>query len=383
MDPEDVVLNIASAKTLLADEAGRAGNKTTVDPGSTAGRVSDGDLSTLRKKFPFLADFSDEFIRTTPTEALLKMETTSIKMKEMERTRDVDDRLCTNKLALEETIARVMAGIDNRTTHLHEGRFLAGAACSATKLYKKARQVIGLTGHAAVGSYDMASVGLAGYVTSRGWIEMANPSSPRQKLQQYSINNCSARGKTGSATGEEEGEILELGEFKLAVRAMRTAASFVRPWDFSFLAIEGYLIQSQYCEKDLAHVENKAGALTKFVNYCLGQNADRWRDGEGFLTTGELATHWASFIGAMPQSARGRTKEKKPTNSDKQGGRSDSRRKWLDICFPWNNGNCLKAAGDCKSSRGTVLRHVCNFTQDRSKPELVCGKDHPRCSFHK
>jgi hypothetical protein len=319
-------------------------------------------------------------------EALMKIETTSIKIRDLERTRDVDDRLCSNKLALEETVAKVMAGIDNRTTHLHEGRFLAGAACTAVKLYKRARQVVGLSGHAAVCSYDMAAVGLSGYVTSRGWIEMANPSSPRQKLQHYSINNCSSRGKITKegALREEEGDICELGEFKLAVRAMRTAAAFVRPWDFSFLALEGFLIQSRYCEKDLTQVENKAGTLTKFVNYCLGQNADRWRDGEGFLTTGELATHWASFVGAMPLSAKNRPANgRRPGGGDRQQDRPEQKRKWLDICFAWNNGNCLKSAADCKSNRGTALRHVCNFAQDRSKPDMVCGKDHPRCTFQK
>ncbi len=87
-------------------------------------------------------------------------------------------------------------------------------------------------------------------------------------------------------------------------------------------------------------------------------------------------THWASFVGAMPQSAKSKNKEKKPE-------KPEVRRKWVDICFPWNSGNCLKAVGDCKSAKGTVLRHVCNYIPDRSKPDVYCKKDHPRTSFHK
>jgi hypothetical protein len=368
----------------LRDEKSRSGGKSSVrDPGAATEMMSDGDVATLRRKFPFLADFSDEFIRTRPTEALLKMETTSIKMRELERGRDADEKLCSNKMTLEETITAVMAGVDNRTSQLHTGRYLAGAACSTKRQWLKARQVIGLTGQPPIGSYDLASVGLAGYVTSRGWVELHNPSSTKIKLQHFSINNCSAKiGRSGKDGDSRDSDILELAEFKLALRALRTAANFVRNWDFSFLALEGFLLQTNFCEKDIGSLEHRAMVLTKFVNYVLGQNADHWRDSEGFLSTGELSTHWASFIGAMPQSSKQKQKtEKKPSSG---GDKHDStKRKWLDICFAWNNGVCIKAAADCKSSRGTPLRHVCNYAADKSKPDQVCGKDHARMSFHK
>jgi hypothetical protein len=124
-------------------------------------------------------------------------------------------------------------------------------------------------------------------------------------------------------------------------------------------------------------MDNRAAILTKFVNYCLGQNADRWRDGKGYLTTGELVIHWASFVGAMPLTNRSKQAKEKKTE------KAEVKRKWVDICFPWNSGNCLKAVGDCKSAKGTNLRHVCNYIPDRSKPDVYCGKDHPRTSFHK
>ena len=374
----------ASAHLLLQDEHNRSGSSNNRDPGLIEGHLADSDLAALRRKFPSLSEFSDDFIRSRPTETLFKMESTSIKIKELERGRDIEDKLCTNKMSLEETITAVMAGVDNRSSSLHTGRYLAGAGCSAIKSWKRARQVIGLTGYPPIGSYDMAAVGLAGFITSRGWVEIHNPSSPRIRLQQFSINNCSSKsGRSGKDASDQDtdGEIFELAEFKLALRALRTAASFVRPWDQSFLAIEGFLLQSKYCEKDTGNLDNKAMVLTKFVNYCLGQNADRWRDSEGFLTTGDLATHWASFIGAMPQGAKTKGKPDKKSGS---GDPSDNKkRKWIDICFPWNVGNCIKAPADCKSPRGTPLRHVCNFTADKARPDIVCGKDHSRISFHK
>jgi hypothetical protein len=304
------------------------------------------------------------------------METTSIKMKELEKGRDIDDKLSSNKMELEDTFTEVKAGKDNRSSILHAARFLAGAACASTKLWRRARQVIGLTGHPPVGSYDLAAVGLAGYVSKKGWVEAANPASPKIRLQQFSIISCTAKTK-GNSHEEKEGDIQELPEFKLALRAMRVAFCFVRPWDHSILALEGFFEQTQYCEKETGNLDNRAGILTKFVNYCLGQNADRWRDGEGYLTTGELVIHWASFVGAMPLSSK--SKQAK----DKKQEKPEVKRKWVDICFPWNSGNCLKAVGDCKSAKGTNLRHVCNYIPDRSKPDVYCGKDHPRTSFHK
>jgi hypothetical protein len=376
METENVVISRASMRQKIVEEEDRSGSRRVSDPGTTSTSLGDSDLACLRKKFPFLAEFSDEFVRSRPTETLLKMETTSIKMKELEKGRDIDDKLSSNKMELEDTFTEVKAGKDNRSSILHAARFLAGAACASTKLWRRARQVIGLTGHPPVGSYDLAAVGLAGYVSKKGWVEAANPASPKIRLQQFSIISCTAKSKNNS-NEEKEGDIQELPEFKLALRAMRVAFCFVRPWDHSILALEGFFEQTQYCEKETGSLDNRAGILTKFVNYCLGQNADRWRDGEGYLTTGELVIHWASFVGAMPLSSK--SKQAK----DKKQEKTEVKRKWVDICFPWNSGNCLKAVGDCKSAKGTNLRHVCNYIPDRSKPDVYCGKDHPRTSFHK
>jgi hypothetical protein len=319
--------------------------------------MSDADLACIRRKFPFLAEFSDEFVRSKPMETLLKIETTSIKIREMDRGRDADDKLSSNKMALASTSTVVKAGQDNRWTSLHPARFLPGAACSATKLWLAAREVIGLTGPPPVGNYDMSAVGLGGCVTSRGWIELHNPSSSKLSVKMFSINNCTAKTGRCSTAGNPEtanDDLQDLGEFKLALRTLRTAASFVHPWNFSFLALEGFMMQSQYCQVDLAGLEKRALLLTQFVDYCIGQNADRWRDAEPFLNTGELKSAWAAFFGARPQSA---TSNKNKADR-KTSLKAAPTRKWLDICFPWNSGNCLKAPGDCKSSKGTILRHA-------------------------
>ncbi len=108
--------------------------------------MSDQDLAAMRAKFPFLEAFTDMFIRTTPPESLLKMEATTIKMRDSERGRDADNKLAANRSALAITTKTVPAGPDNRWSHLHEGRFLPGAGCSAAKIWLRAREILGLTG---------------------------------------------------------------------------------------------------------------------------------------------------------------------------------------------------------------------------------------------
>jgi hypothetical protein len=167
LSEEDVLATTNQANDFYQDESARAGR--VLDPGSFGLSMTDSDLASLRQKFPFLADFSDHFVRSRPMESLLKIETTSMKMRELERARDTDDKLSTNKLALAQNITNVAAGPDNRWTVLHPARYLPGAACSAAKQWLAAREVIGLTGHPPVGNYDMSAVGLAGFVTSKGW----------------------------------------------------------------------------------------------------------------------------------------------------------------------------------------------------------------------
>jgi hypothetical protein len=127
----------------MADESSRV--ITAPDPATAQHYVvSNSDLATLRAKFPFLKDFSDEFIRANKPESLIKLETANVKLKEAERAKDADDRLAHNRANIG-TIC-VDMGIDDRTTHLHDGRFLPGANCSAAKLWLAARERTPLTG---------------------------------------------------------------------------------------------------------------------------------------------------------------------------------------------------------------------------------------------
>jgi hypothetical protein len=184
---------------------------------------------------------------------------------------------------------------------------------------------------------------------------------------------------------EADDDIVELGEFKLALRTMRTAFALAMPWNLSVLALEGFFFQNNFCHQDLQNVERKASILTKFTDYVLSQNSDRWRDAEPFLTAGELKQTWSAFFGAQPQSSlksQGQKGGKQGQQGAKQGKPADPRI-GLGICFAWNQGQCLKQSGTCTTAKGRPLKHICDFAADPSKPTDVCGKEHIRKDFHK
>jgi hypothetical protein len=52
---------------------------------------------------------------------------------------------------------------------------------------------------------------------------------------------------------------------------MHTAASFIMPWNFSFAALENFLINTKFCKDDLGDCENRAQLLTQFVDYMLSE----------------------------------------------------------------------------------------------------------------
>jgi hypothetical protein len=134
---EELSSSANEARDFMADESSRV--IPTLDPATPQSYVvSNSDLAALRAKFPFLKDFIDDFIRANKPESLIKLETANVKLKEAERSKDADDRLAHNRANIG-TIC-VDMGIDDRKTHLHDGRFLPGANCSAAKLWLVARE---------------------------------------------------------------------------------------------------------------------------------------------------------------------------------------------------------------------------------------------------
>jgi hypothetical protein len=50
--------------------------------------------------------------------------------------------------------------------------------------------MIGLTGAAHLGNFYMRCIGLGGFVTAKGWVELAKPSFAKTPMKCFNINNC-------------------------------------------------------------------------------------------------------------------------------------------------------------------------------------------------
>ncbi len=147
--------------------------------------------------------------------------------------------------------------------------------------------------------------------------------------------------------------------------------TFVSPWNFSFAALENFLVNSRFCANDLAGVVKLAVILTQFVDNVLVENTAHWRDAEAFLTAGELKNTCQAFFGARPQSAL--QKRVNPTVASNPKAQllsgsvpSKKKRPFIDVCNYFNEGLCQKQAGQCASASSTVLRHISDHCLTRT-----------------
>ena len=384
------------AASYLADLQPTGGARSRMDyQASTSDPVSSGqqkisqeDLRVMRDKFPMLNDFSEHFLQSRTLDELLRIESTSLRIRDAERAREAEERLAQNKTALPTKYYEVRAGRDNRWSEIHPARFLPGLACSATKQFKAAREAIGLTSPPAGACYDMTSVGMGGFVTPRGWLEIGNMSSTKLKISLFNINNA-AKSSSSKNSDDDGHEMKDIAEFTLALRTMRVAAQFAVPWNLSFVALENYLLNRDFCKDELKNDPNPARTLVQFCDFVLGENANHWRDGEGFLTTGEIQSYWDNFIGARPhikaQPQQHASQAGPKGKAGQAGQRQQSKKKFPptpDICGKWNTGHCQKAAGACFGANGVALKHVCNWRDPNAPTSPPCGQAHTRRGNH-
>ena len=164
----------------MADESVRTSTsfQTCQDPATQRAGGMGMDLDTLKRKFSFLAEYSDAFINSTGVDVLIKAETASHKLMRFDKDRKAEDKLFQNRESLTNTPVTIPAGQDNRLDILHPARFLPGATCSASKLWLEARKIIGGSGPQPLSTYDMASIGLGGIRLCQGLGRVTQPGQP-------------------------------------------------------------------------------------------------------------------------------------------------------------------------------------------------------------
>ena len=87
LEEEDLTSNLTTARDIIREETIRTrphNNTTTRDPASTISGIHNTDLEAMKRKFLFLLEYSDEFIRDTGIHILIKAETASCKLQDMD-----------------------------------------------------------------------------------------------------------------------------------------------------------------------------------------------------------------------------------------------------------------------------------------------------------
>jgi hypothetical protein len=223
----------------------------------------------------------------------------------------------------------------------------------------------------------MDSLGLGGLVSSKGWLEVHNPGSTKIKLQMF---NCAASTTAGGSSTD-----FNFNELKLAFRALRAAVGLVMPWNKSMEALDGFLVETDFCFRETGSLEKRAKLISQFIDYVLEQNSRRWRDSEPFLTTGALKMAWSTFFSTRIQ---GSIPAKKPFQAQGQnhgGNRQQfktpqfSKEAWdTGCCIKYNLGRCTNKADNCFNKFGKKLKHLCLANPDASKPDVFCLKNHAK-----
>jgi hypothetical protein len=414
--------------------------------GSAADLKKDADF--VRQIVPELAHMSDSYLTQHSLDKLQKYVLLAKRKDEDKREKDLEARLGQN---LERAIARPITinHQDNRATILHPARFLPGAAISLEASWLEARKLWGRDPAEAVAEFDLLALGLPGCIPAKAWELLHQPGSRELSIKLFTVANVAraSQGVKTVATESEEGlvlreslkELSEMAELKTAFRNLKIAAQLVRPWDFSFLVMECFLVSTDYLEAQLSGVK-KAPVIAGFLDHVIRCNAANWLQNKPFMSLQGLKSLWdpwwaghkgeaVSVLAAQKQGGGGGQSQGAGHNSKKkfrqgqqqqdgyqgqqgqqgqggqQGQQSGRRGYWgpsghwaygksnlpapefsgppalANICRNYNEKKCQNTYNDCvvNSRHGPFrLYHVCSHTETVNGVQKLCGGKHPK-----
>jgi uncharacterized membrane protein YgcG len=260
-------------------------------------------LRDVRERFPSLVDMPDSLLLSQPIDALCRLAREE-KAAENKGAKNLEQRAHQNAARAAANPEEVHQGVDNRTTILHEARYLPGAAVPLQQHWHAARQRWGQDRVGTLLTYDMRSLGHAGCVTARGWDAIHHPGSADISLKLFSIANVgrAATGLKSLNAVNEDGfvisdslkELSDMLEVKAALQNLCMAAQLAAPWNFLFLVIDSFLKSTTNMEADLASYK-KAPIVAAFIDHVLQVNAANWMCDSDFLDMPALKSLWESW----------------------------------------------------------------------------------------
>jgi hypothetical protein len=151
----------------------------------------------------------------------------------------------------------------------------------------------------------VGAVGIAGYITNRGWVEIQNQGSLHLSFSLFNIVNmssCIAAAKHISLTDNQDmlevcknlKDVASVHEFKQTLRAAMNAQQFTQSWNMSMTALESFLININFLA-DKVGVTKGVSILSAFCNHVFLLNSQNWRSKTDFLDVVDLISVWAAW----------------------------------------------------------------------------------------
>jgi hypothetical protein len=396
------------------------------------------DADFVRAILPELAHMSDSYLTQHSLDKLQKYVNMMKKQSEDKVEKNLEARLAQN---LENVIKRPVdiTGQDNRYDKLHPGRFLPGPAITLDKSWLEARKLWGREPAEAVAEFDLLALGLPGCIPSKAWEILHAPGSREISIKLFTVANV-ARASDGMktvASQTDEGlvlreslkELSEMTELKTAFRNMKIAAQLVRPWDWSFVVIESFLISTDYLESQLKGVK-RAPVLASFLDHVLRVNATNWLQSKPFMDITSIKALWDPWWAGHKGEAKAEPEQQHHAGGSRKntsgkggnqsghadrgnrGGQNDGqnaangrRGRWTPagnftyahihlpapdfsgapsektICRKYNENSCNNTYNTCvMNSRFGPFRlyHLCNHTDQKNGKTEVCAGKHPK-----
>jgi len=353
-------------------------------------------------------------------------------------TRNLEAKMHSNFQRAAEHPVMIPAGMDNRSSTLHGGRYAGGAGVLLQRHWHEGRKSWGAAGIPSISNYDMEAVSAAGCVTAKGWDMLHHPGNPDISIRMFSVTNVGqsasgARmvqvlGEEGIAVHDNMKDVSDMAELKLAIRNLRLAAHQAASWNFTFEVLDGFLLSNDYMEKELAGVNKKAAVLSGFVDHILKINAARYTQDADFLDATRMMATWTAWWGArksgisfsgnnngpyQPANNNGGGNNKAKSRNNNSGGfnnsgggfnsgggnfprlqapfhfppaRSSGPPNNDNMCRRFNNGQCSNHWSACSVStnKGPLrLFHLCNYSVKRDGKFEPCKQKHMRMEHEK
>jgi hypothetical protein len=157
------------------------------------------------------------------------------------------------------------------------------------------RDAWGVEGIDPVANYELGSLGIGDLLTHKVWAELHKPNSRQLSVRLLSPKLVEEAWKQGDKSDSPK-EFENLHEFKMAITTLEGGFHRVMPWNFSFKALNFFLISTNFGESELSGRTGRLLFLSNFVDEVLRTNARNWEEKKPFLSYQDLSVKWAADL---------------------------------------------------------------------------------------